>query len=331
MLYPNFLFMKHNNSLILICCTAGLALIAIVLMSCFGGSSHNEPLPSCSSIHTEKEDCPILDISLHYNLNNLYNKAKDFGIQNDLIELEVAHPGFYANQLSGTFDDFYPILGSADHLPNYSSDQLPSVEFAFSATDCSGSITRKYTGYDADLIHDKIITDAPAMRGVLSSVIMTAKSIKTNAHKIQLIWSQTISAESANYGMVVIDATAEEETEDQTIADAITKSEPEVTDNGGGRPRGDLLIYHDENESYPGSWPEEGDEDSALAITFEEGQDLNDSEELREYFELDDNEIMVEKDVIFSPILLQNVYSGGVIQENMFWSKPTVIEIITIE
>lgn len=106
------MLMKHKNSLILICCTAGLALIAIVLMSCFGGSSHNEPLPSCSSIHTEKEDCPILDISLHYNLNNLYNKAKDFGIQNDLIELEVAHPGFYANQLS-------------------------SVEFAFTATDCS--------------------------------------------------------------------------------------------------------------------------------------------------------------------------------------------------
>lgn len=131
------MLMKHKNSLILICCTAGLALIAIVLMSCFGGSSHNEPLPSCSSIHTEKEDCPILDISLRYNLNNLYNKAKDFGIQNDLIELEVAHPGFYANQLSGAFDDFYPILGSADHLPNYSSDQLPSVEFAFTATDCS--------------------------------------------------------------------------------------------------------------------------------------------------------------------------------------------------
>lgn len=93
--------MKHKNSLILICCTAGLALIAIVLMSCFGGSSHNEPLPSCSSIHTEKEDCPILDINLRYNLNNLYNKAKDFGIQNDLIELEVAHPGFYANQFQG--------------------------------------------------------------------------------------------------------------------------------------------------------------------------------------------------------------------------------------
>lgn len=133
------MLMKHKNSLILTCCSAGLALIAIVLMSCFGGSSHNEPLPSCSSIHTEKEDCPILDISLRYDLNKIYNNANRIGknIQSDLIELEVAHPGFYANQLSGTFVDFYPILGSADHLPNYSSDQLPSVEFAFSATDCS--------------------------------------------------------------------------------------------------------------------------------------------------------------------------------------------------
>ena len=108
------MLMKHKNSLILICCSAGLALIAIVLMSCFGGSSHNEPLPSCSSIHTEKEDCPILDISLRYDLNKIYNNAYEIGknIQSDLIELEVAHPGFYANQ-------------------------LPSVEFAFSATDCS--------------------------------------------------------------------------------------------------------------------------------------------------------------------------------------------------
>ena len=114
MFYPNFLFMKHKNSLILICCCTGLALIAIVLMSCFGGSSHNEPLPSCSSIHTEKEDCPILDISLRYDLNKIYNNANRIGknIQSDLIELEVAHPGFYANQLS-------------------------SVEFAFTATDCS--------------------------------------------------------------------------------------------------------------------------------------------------------------------------------------------------
>lgn len=114
MFYPNFLFMKHKNSLILICCCTGLALIAIVLMSCFGGSSHNEPLPSCSSIHTEKEDCPILDISLRYDLNKIYNNAYEIGknIQSDLIELEVAHPGFYANQLS-------------------------SVEFAFTATDCS--------------------------------------------------------------------------------------------------------------------------------------------------------------------------------------------------
>ena len=71
----------------------------------------NETLQKFEAINPFSLDIGVTDTN-GIVLDNAKHVEIGKNIQSDLIELEVAHPGFYANQLS-------------------------SVEFAFTATDCS--------------------------------------------------------------------------------------------------------------------------------------------------------------------------------------------------
>lgn len=207
---------------------------------------------------------------------------------------------------NGTITRFRDIL--SENM-DYSGCEIgPSIKFDFSITDYKGSISKQYTSYDSHLCELNIIQEAPLFQSehLVDYSIHTIKA--TNG--MQLIWK----------GIMYLDGYTQPEvvTSMQLIADAITKSGVGNSSGGGssngGNPRQDIAIGDDQ------ILDPVNDNDNSSA-TFDDGSIIENtiSGDLPggEYFV-----VPSDSSIVFSPILLQKVYSGGSFRDDICWSIP---------
>lgn len=178
--------MKHFTIKHLILSITIPASLAIV----YGGSPAGNPQgttwpsrPKCDSLITGDMVFTFHSINLGYSLDD-YGDA----VNPDLIELSNAH-GINSANKSGSITMLSNIFLNTT---GYTGDNAPSIQMKYSGVECTGHVEKKFTdmnGINANQITIPMIDNSLQVKDVHAEI----KSIRTNFHQLQLLWSASVT------------------------------------------------------------------------------------------------------------------------------------------
>lgn len=181
--------MKHNSIKYLIL----FAVFPVCLIIVYGGSRHPLPSEGIGKDWSSRPKCSDLitgDMVFTFHTLDLSYSLEDYGdaVEPDLGELSIAH-GVNSFQKSGSIT----MLSNFFHnTSSYTGDNAPSIKVKYSGVDCTGYIEKEFTNIDGinanqitipEIDHSLFIRDVHA----------EAKTIRTNSHQLQLMWSASVT------------------------------------------------------------------------------------------------------------------------------------------
>lgn len=134
---------------------------------------------SCSELITGTDGFGFNSVDLKYNLV-LYGDA----VLPDLGELAVAH-GIVATEKSGSIQWLNRIVMNEEQ---YEESRKPQIKVTLSGTSCTGAVT---VVMHKDSVSGNFLFGVPQFLWGIGEVKVEIKTIKTNAHDLQLIWASS--------------------------------------------------------------------------------------------------------------------------------------------